>query len=65
MTETLRVVDFLLRTLCLYKCVADPDPYFLVLLDPFVRGTDPDLDRCIIKQNSKQNFDSLCFVASL
>jgi hypothetical protein len=44
---------------------------FLDLLDPdpdlLVRGMDPDLDPdpCIIKQNSKKNLDSYCFVTSL
>ncbi len=37
---------------------------FLDLLDtdPLVRGTDPDPS--IIKQNSKKNIDSYCFVTS-
>jgi hypothetical protein len=35
----------------------DPDP------DPLVRGIDPD--PCIIKQNSKKNLDSYCFVTFL
>jgi hypothetical protein len=34
-----------------------PDP------DPLVRDTDPDPS--IIKQNSKKNIDSYCFVTSL
>ncbi len=35
-----------------------PDP------DPFVKDTDPDTDPdpSIIKQNSKKNIDSFCFV---
>jgi hypothetical protein len=54
--------------------VADPDssdPYVLGLMDPdpLVRGTDPasdpDPDPSIIKQNSKKNLDSCCFVTSL
>jgi hypothetical protein len=38
---------------------------FLGLLDPdpLVRGTDPDPSN--IKQNSKKNLDSSCFVTSL
>ncbi len=44
--------------------VADPDPYVLGLLDPdpdlLVRGLDPD--PYIIKQNSKKNLYSFCFV---
>ena len=34
----------------------DPDP---------VTAPDPDVDPSIIKQNSKKNLDSYCFVASL
>jgi hypothetical protein len=36
-----------------------PDP------DPLVRGMDPDPDSSIIKQTSKTNLDSYCFVTSL
>jgi hypothetical protein len=38
-----------------------PDP------DPLVRDTDPapDPDPSIIKQNSKENIDSYCFVTSV
>jgi hypothetical protein len=35
-----------------------PDP------DPLVRGVDPDPDPSIIKQNSKKNLDSYCFMTS-
>jgi hypothetical protein len=37
---------------------------FLGLLDPdpLARGTDPDPGPSIIKQNSKKNFGSYCFV---
>ncbi len=37
--------------------VLDPDP------DPLVKGTD--LDPSLVKQNSKKNLDSYCFVTSL
>jgi hypothetical protein len=30
--------------------------------DPFVRGMDPAPDPSIIKQKSKKNLDSYCFV---
>ncbi len=33
--------------------------------DPFVKGTDPDQDFSITKQNNKKNIDSYCFVTSL
>jgi hypothetical protein len=33
--------------------------------DPLVRGTDPAPDPSIIKQNSKKNLDSYCFMTSL
>jgi hypothetical protein len=39
--------------------LADPDPD----PDPLVRDADPD--PFIIKQNSKKNIDSHCFVTSL
>jgi hypothetical protein len=45
------------------RSVADPDDpndFGPPDLDPFVRGTDPDPS--IIKQNSKRNLDSYCFV---
>jgi hypothetical protein len=52
-----------------FGSVADPDPYptFLGLNDPdpFVKGTDPDQDFSITKQNNKKNIDSYCFVTSL
>jgi hypothetical protein len=53
----------------LFTSVADPDPedgIFLGLpdLDPLVGGTDPD-PISIIKQKSKKNLDSYCFVTSL
>jgi hypothetical protein len=40
---------------------------FLGLLDPdpLFRGMDPDPDPSIIKQNSKKNLDSYCFVTFL
>jgi hypothetical protein len=40
---------------------------FLGLTDPdsLVRGMDLDLDPSIIKQKSKKNLDSYCFVTSL
>ncbi len=52
---------------CVYTGVADPDPldpYVLGLLnpDPLVRGMDPDPVHSILKQNSKKNLDSYCFV---
>jgi hypothetical protein len=39
---------------------------FLGLVDPdhLVRGTDPDPDPSIIKQNSKKSLDSYCFFTS-
>ncbi len=49
--------------------VADPEPYVLGLPDPdpLVRGADPapEPDPSFIKQNSKKNIDSYCFVTSL
>jgi hypothetical protein len=36
-----------------------PDP------DPLVRDVDPDPNLSIIKQNSKKNLDSYCFVTFL
>ncbi len=38
--------------------VADPE-------DPYVFGPPAGSDPCIIKQNSKKNLDSYCFVTSL
>jgi hypothetical protein len=32
--------------------------------DPLVKGTDPDQDFSITKQNNKKNIDSYCFVTS-
>jgi hypothetical protein len=46
----------------------DPDPHVSGLpdpdSDPLVRCMDPDPNLSIIKQKSKKNFDSHCFVTS-
>ncbi len=42
----------------MFLSLPDPNP------DPFIRGVDPDPDPSIIKQNSKKNLDSYCFVTS-
>ncbi len=44
-----------------YQCC---DPPGLPDPDPLVRGMDPDPNSSIIKQNSKKNLDSYCFLTS-
>ncbi len=47
-----------IKTSYQYTSVGDPNP------DPSVRGINPDHDPSIIKQNSKENLGSCCFVTS-
>jgi hypothetical protein len=54
------VLQIRIRRIHMFLGLLDPDP------DPLVRGTDSDSDPdpSIIKQKSRKNRDSYCFVTS-